>query len=90
VDLIKKLLATSKFDPLGSRWTLIDRAAFALHVANIRGNRRRIGELVALVSSAERGRLSAGEQRHCMSLSQFASKCKRLLLSEGLAGVCGQ
>jgi hypothetical protein len=84
VNLVQKSVVAAKSDMQGTRWHVIDRADFSQRAE--RAGHRRNSELVALVTSAERRALSEHERKHAHSLTSFASKCKRLLLSDGMGG----
>ena len=88
-EVLKQLVARAKRESQGARarWHLINQAEFAERAARVRARNENRGtsELVALVSAGEV--LPAVQQRHAQTLTRFASRCKRLRLSEGLAGV---
>jgi len=85
IKLIKQAVETAKLDLRGTRWQFIDRAEFSRRAG--KGNPT---ELVALVTAADRRALAARERKHAHSLTSLASRCKHLLVGEGLAGTCGQ
>ena len=91
-EVLKQLVARAGGGPQGARarWRLINQAEFAERAARARARNQNRGtsELVALVSTGEV--LPAEQQRHAQTLTRFASRCKRLISSEELAGVCGQ
>jgi len=90
IDLLKQHVARARSESQGTRWNLISWEEFSERAARARNQHRRSSELVALVTAGEMGVLSEDQRRHAQTLSRFASGVKRLRLSEGLAGVCGQ
>ena len=86
IDLLKKHVARAKCEAQGTRWHLISQAEFSERVARARQSRKRQETLVALVTATDTEVLPAEQQHHAQSLSEFASKCKRLRLMEGRAG----
>ena len=76
VDLRLRLIADARSSTAGCKWRLLDKDEF---LARARASqRRRTAELVALTTAAERRSLPLYGKRVAMSLSAFASKCKRL------------
>ena len=85
--LIKQAVASATLDVHGTRWQLIDRDAFSGRAAL---GRSKAPELMALGTPAEERALAATERPYTQSLTTLASKCRVLLVSEGLAGTCGR
>ena len=87
-EVLKQLMARAGRESHGTRWHLINQAELSERAARARHQKRGTSEPVASVTAGEV--LPAVQQRRAQSLGRFASGCKRLRLSEGFAGVCGQ
>ena len=89
IKVITQLVARARESSQGTRWHLIDEAGFFAQAARRQQRRRRgTSELVALVATREVLEPAAAQQ-HSLTLSRFASRCKRVLsTSDGFtAGV---
>ena len=89
-EVFKQHVARAKSESQGARWHLISQAEFLFPRRRAPNLNRGSAEFVVLVPIGDIGVLPADQRRHAQSLHRFASGCKRLRLSEGLAGVCGQ
>jgi hypothetical protein len=80
IDLIKKVVTHAATTTTGTRWTLICQAEFSRLAAQGRPDHRPRQEIVALATATEKAGLPAHERRHCLSLSEFATNCRHVMI----------